>query len=274
MRRGAGVQLTDDEIKKIWRRKKVQVEMIQDRLYLSDVEEMNVLNKYEVFLSLFKKLKRFKDQSTFLSRIYKNTEGIKLNVLYHMTKVKKEGAKGIANVISLIKEDAESKNPSSKYIIISNAVIAPFYIGDLMYPIEIFQIDFFAFNPNKHYLTQKHTFMNPSENSAFLERTGLKSNELGAIGKSSPIVRYFGQQSNVGGLVWITRDPILPSHVPEMYYVRQIRDIQAVDIPDDPEVLESEVGPDEEIGEDIAEMPVEPGEPGEESLFEESLFEE
>lgn len=259
-KRTTKLQLSEAEVHKLWIRKKVQVEMVQDRGYTKNPSETPWLNSFELFNDLFQEKKKYTGQSMFLSsKYYKNSDSI--NVLYHITKIKKERIKGLESTIKMINDDANSPSPSSRYIIISNAIISPVFVEDLLYQIEIFHIDFFAFNVNRHVLTQKHLFLSPEDTTAFLDRTGVRPNELGAIAKSSPVVRYYGYQltASIGGLVWIVRDPIIPSHIPEMYYVRQIRDIKAVDIPDEPEVLEAEEGADDEIGDDVDDIIIDTG---------------
>ncbi len=230
---------------KMWRRKRIQVEMIIDRGYLPDIEETENINDINLFTQNY----TTKNKSTFLSNKYRSvTDKKSIYIIYNIMLGKRQS--DITQIVKIIDKDSKEDallGIESRYIVISHKPISQVVeqkLSNLTFHIELFTLDFFAFNPARHVLTQKHNFLTRDAQTEFFISSGISSNELGSISIDDPIVKYYGYQQNIGGIVQIIRDIRIPSHIDKMYYYRQIRQVTVIEIPDAQEVLEAEEGPD------------------------------
>jgi len=191
---------------RLFKIKKIQVEMIQDRGF-PILDEVNLFS-YNVdnFLSVYSTLAKSRGTTirASLSKFYQQTNGNHIYVFYPETSEGKKYSIGQFKELILIVHSYPSiKNVMIVTEVSLNAKVQS-ELDDLnFYNIEVFLYEQLIINPTKHYLTPKHTLLSKEESKKYLLENRINLKQLAILSINDPVVRYFG--AKVGDIFRIDR---------------------------------------------------------------------
>lgn len=203
----------------LWRRKKTQVEMMQDRKYIVNKEERAAILSKKNFIEYYRNV------GGDLDMIYthQQTEE-KISVIYNILL---EGLilnkSDVSTVISDMQTEYDTGEADSFILIVDEIPKSANMFKEVKFRIQIFEFSALGINPAKHIFTQQHRIYSPVEKASFYEETGFESKMMPGIALTSALMKYYDAKQK--DLVHIIRDPILNGIIDRHEYYREVRDI-------------------------------------------------
>lgn len=189
-----------NEMKLLMRVKKTQIEMIRDRGYTIDADELELLNyRLPDFLDYMKRLEPSTRSS--LTRIYMhpNTK-TRLLVYYTEPSASKELLKDKVQLFT----GRAYKEGVNNAILITSQKIESRTLGDIsefehdyLIKVQIFLDQELAYNATKHYFVPNHVSLSKKTAVDFLDRNIIKLNQLPIIRTGDPISKYYDYKPGV-----------------------------------------------------------------------------
>ncbi|EOA29561.1 hypothetical protein CARUB_v10016024mg [Capsella rubella] len=193
------MELTDEEIKKLFLVRRTLMQMLKDRGY--SIADSDITMSLAEFIEKYGENMNRKALVTLKAK--KNDDNDKLYIFF--PKRPKVGVAEMKKYTSKLKSDNVFRAILVVQDIKDFSRFAQLSIGEI-YPkfhIEVFQEGELLMNVNKHVFVPEHQALTSEEKVTFLEKYTVKENQLPKIHVTDPIARYFGLKR--GEVVKITR---------------------------------------------------------------------
>lgn len=211
---------TPPDIYQAWQRKKTQVEMVRDRGYKVEEDELKAISSQKEFSRYYTRVQGD------LNRIYVNRIEWKLSVVYNMTVAKGPKGKYIQAVMTMIDSQFEEGDADGFILITVTPIRTADWFKELKFNIQVFSYNELAINPTKHFLNPPHLLLSKKQRENFYRSTGLQPREMPGISIHNPIVRYYG--ARLRDVFRIERPPEFSYYIDRFLFYREVKNIPII----------------------------------------------
>lgn len=202
---GAGADIPDLEISRLFRIRRTLLELLRDRQYNVEDSERDLQMPREEFAERFRAAHGSRESLTMLRQKEENS----LDQIYVFFPEEAKGKSVGVKPISALAERMETDGINRAIVVLqagltphAKQAIESLSAGE-RFRMEVFFENELLVNITRHVLVPEHRVLTPTEKQALLERYKLKESQLPRIQRSDPIARYYGLA--YGDVVKITR---------------------------------------------------------------------